>query len=184
MAHPTRQRRRATYEDLLAVPDYLVAEILDGELHTSPHPAPRHADASSGLGGALRGPFDRGRGGPGGWRILFEPELHLGADICLPDLAGWLRERLPRLPDEASIAIAPDRICEVVSLATAALNPTMARCSGPLVRSARAEWSRPTPFRFWTSFRGASAASREGARSSCFGRSIRIVCSLARSTSR
>lgn len=120
MGHATRQRRPATYDDLLAVPEHLVAEILDGELHTSPRPAPRHADASSGLGGALRGPFDRGRGGPGGWRILFEPELHLGADICVPDLAGWRRERLPRLPDEAFFATAPDWICEVVSPGTAA----------------------------------------------------------------
>ena len=107
------------------MPDHLVAEILDGELYTSPRPAPRHADASSGLGGALRGPFDRGRGGPGGWRILFEPELHLGqdgADIAVPDLAGWRRERLPRLPDEAFFRLAPDWVCEVLSPSTAAID--------------------------------------------------------------
>lgn len=122
MAQPDRQRRPATYEDLLAVPEHLVAEILDGELYTSPRPAPRHADASSGLGGALRGPFDRGRGGPGGWRILDEPELHLGRDVVVPDLGGWRRERLPRLPEEAYFSIAPDWICEVLSPSTAAMD--------------------------------------------------------------
>lgn len=120
--HPTSRRPAATYEDLLAVPDHLVAEILDGDLYTSPRPAPRHADASAGLGGALRGPFDRGRGGPGGWRILGEPELHLGRDVIVPDLAGWRRERLPRLPDEAHFAIAPDWVCEVLSPSTAAMD--------------------------------------------------------------
>jgi Uma2 family endonuclease len=101
------------------VPDHRVAEILDGELYTWPRPAPRHADASSGLVAALRGPFDRGRGGPGGWRILFEPELHLGADVVVPDLAGWRRERLPALPEEAYVSVAPDWACEVVSPSTA-----------------------------------------------------------------
>lgn len=120
--HPTSRRPAATYEDLLAVPDHLVAEILDGELYTSPRPAPRHADASTGLGGALRGPFDRGRGGPGGWRILSEPELHLGPDVIVPDLAGWRRERLPQLPAEAYFPTAPDWVCEVVSPSTAAID--------------------------------------------------------------
>lgn len=122
MALPLRTARPATYEDLIKVPDHLVAEIVDGELHTSPRPAPRHAAASSGLGGALHGPFDRGRGGPGGWRILDEPELHLDSDVVVPDLAGWRRERLPALPDEAYFSLAPDWICEVLSPSTAALD--------------------------------------------------------------
>src|SRR5262245_10700635 len=91
----------ATYEDLLRVPDHLVAEIVDGVWYTSPRPPPRHAAAYTGLAGALHAPFDRGRGGPGGWRILNEPELHLRSDILVPDIAGWRRERLPRLPKEA-----------------------------------------------------------------------------------
>lgn len=122
VAHASATRRPATYADLLAVPEHLVAEILNGDLHTTPRPAPRHADASSGLAGALRGPFDRGRGGPGGWRILAEPELHLSADVLVPDLAGWRRERLPALPDTAYFSLPPDWICEVVSPATAALD--------------------------------------------------------------
>lgn len=119
---PDRAKRPATYEDLRQVPAHLVAEILGGELHTSPRPSPRHADASSGLGGALRGPFDRGRGGPGGWRILDEPELHLSADVVVPDLAGWRRERLPSLPDEAFFAVAPDWVCEVLSPSTVSID--------------------------------------------------------------
>jgi Uma2 family endonuclease len=119
---PDRKRPPATYDDLLKVPDHLVAEILDGELHVSPRPAPRHADASSGLGGVLRNPFDRGRGGPGGWRILDEPEVHLGADVVVPDLAGWRRERLPTLPEEAYFSLAPDWVCEVLSPSTASID--------------------------------------------------------------
>jgi Uma2 family endonuclease len=122
MAQTDRRRQPATYDDLLKVPDHLVAEIVDGELYATPRPAPRHADASSGLGGALRGPFDRGRGGPGGWRILDEPELHLGRDVLVPDLAGWRRDRLPALPEEAYFSLPPDWICEVLSPSTAALD--------------------------------------------------------------
>jgi Uma2 family endonuclease len=121
VSQPER-RRPATYADLLAVPDHVVAEILDGELHVSPRPAPRHASASSGVGGALHGPFDRGRGGPGGWRILDEPELHHERDVLVPDLAGWRRERLPALPEEAFFALAPDWVCEVLSPSTAAMD--------------------------------------------------------------
>ena len=122
MVQPGHRPQPATYEDLLKVPDHLVAEIVDGELYATPRPAPRHADASSGLGGILRGPYDRGRGGPGGWHILFEPELHLGRDVLVPDLAGWRRERLPTLPEEAYFSLAPDWICEVLSPSTAALD--------------------------------------------------------------
>jgi Uma2 family endonuclease len=122
MSHPERGRGPATYEDLVALPAHVVGEIVAGELYATPRPAPRHAAAASGLGGALHGPFDRGRGGPGGWVILFEPELHLGLDVLVPDLAGWRRERMPRLPDEAFFSTAPDWICEVVSPSTAALD--------------------------------------------------------------
>ena len=118
MTGPTATRRRATYEDLCQVPDHKVAEILDGELIVSPRPALRHASASSGLGGHLWGPFHGGRGGPGGWWILDEPELHLADDILVPDLAGWRRERLPAVPDTAYMTLAPDWVCEVISPST------------------------------------------------------------------
>ncbi len=111
-------KKRATYDDLAAVPEHLVAEIIDGELVTSPRPASRHARASLQLGVHVGGPFGSGLGGPGGWMILDEPELHLGADVVVPHLAGWRRERMPKLPDVAAFELAPDWICEVVSPGT------------------------------------------------------------------
>lgn len=109
----------ATYEDLLHVPEHLVAEILNGTLHTQPRPSPRHAWAASALGGRLSNPFGIGDGGPGGWWILDEPEIHLGDEVIVPDLAGWRRERLPALPDGAWIDLAPDWVCEILSPSTA-----------------------------------------------------------------
>jgi Uma2 family endonuclease len=116
MARPAN--KRATYADLMEVPSHLVAEIVDGELITSPRPAFAHARASSRLGVDLGGPFDRGRGGPGGWVILDEPELHLGGDVLVPDLAGWRRERMPTVPDVVGCELAPDWACEVISSST------------------------------------------------------------------
>jgi Uma2 family endonuclease len=111
-------QRGATYEDLLRLPEHVVGEILDGELHVSPRPAPRHANAESTLVGELVPPFHHGRGGPGGWWILAEPELHFGRDVVVPDIAGWRRERMPSLPETAWFEIAPDWICEIISPAT------------------------------------------------------------------
>jgi len=111
--------RVATYEDLLQVPEHLVAEIIRGQLITHPRPAPRHALAAFSLGGELDGPFQKGRGGPGGWWILDEPELHLGREVMVPDIAGWRRERMPGLPQTAWFELAPDWVCEVLSPSTA-----------------------------------------------------------------
>lgn len=119
-----RARRPATYEDLLKVPETMVAEILDGELYATPRPA-SHANAASGVAGDVRGPFHRepgGLGGPGGWWILFEPELHLGPDVVVPDVAGWRREKMPVLPNVAAFMQAPDWACEVVSPTTAGMD--------------------------------------------------------------
>lgn len=110
--------RETTYEDLLEVPEHLVAEILDGRLVTHPRPAPRHAVASSALGIEVGDAYFRGRGGPGGWWILDEPELHLGPDVLVPDLAGWRRERMPELPETAWFELAPDWVCEILSPST------------------------------------------------------------------
>jgi Uma2 family endonuclease len=114
-------KRRATYEDLCKVPDTMVAEIIDGELIATPRPAFPHARVTSVLAGDLGPPFDRPPGdpdGPGGWWLLFEPELHLGGDVLVPDYAGWRRTRVPQLPNVAAYGEAPDWICEVVSPST------------------------------------------------------------------
>jgi Uma2 family endonuclease len=117
MADPAR--RRATLQDLFEVPEHFVGEILNGDLVTSPRPAPVHARAASSLSGELYGPFDRGRGGPGGWIILSEPELHLKGDVLVPDVAGWRRERMSVLPQASAFELAPDWVCEVLSPSTA-----------------------------------------------------------------
>ncbi|MGB5065118.1 MAG: Uma2 family endonuclease [Candidatus Competibacter sp.] len=108
----------ATYEDLFDLPENLVGEIIHGQLITQPRPAPKHALACSSMGDELISPFHKGRGGPGGWWILFEPELHLGPHILVPDLAGWRRERMPELPDMAHFTLPPDWVCEVLSPGT------------------------------------------------------------------
>ena len=108
----------ATYADVEALPDHVVGEILDGELYASPRPRLRHAMAATRLTGRLSPPFDDGEGGPGGWWLLMEPELHLGEDVVVPDLAGWRRERLPAVPDEPYLELAPDWVCEILSPST------------------------------------------------------------------
>ncbi|QRK13439.1 Uma2 family endonuclease [Archangium violaceum] len=107
-----------------SAPEEMVAEILDGELYLGPRPARPHANVASNLGGLLTAPFKFGRGGPGGWVLIDEPELHLGPrpDKLVPDLAGWRRERLPRAVggDEAPAHydLAPDWACELLSQRT------------------------------------------------------------------
>jgi Uma2 family endonuclease len=122
MGLPAEKRLSAVYADLEAVPAYLVAEIINGELQTLPRPAPKHAKTASFLGGELHGPYHRGLGGPGGWIILDEPEIHLGPDVLVPDLAGWRVERMPELPDAAYFTLPPDWICEVLSPSTEAVD--------------------------------------------------------------
>ncbi len=118
MADPAR--RRATYEDVLAAPPHMIAEVIDGELRLQPRPAKAHAAAASALSEELGPPFKRGRGGPGGWLLLYEPELHLGGDILVPDLAGWRRQRMPALVDDVPyFTLAPDWVCEILSPSTA-----------------------------------------------------------------
>jgi Uma2 family endonuclease len=116
--------RSATYEDVEQLPDIVVAELIGGELHATPRPAPTHAVAWSSLAGLLNPPFQHGRGGPGGWWILGEPELHLGPDVLVPDLAGWRRNRLPAMPDTPHFALPPDWLCEILSPSTALTDRT------------------------------------------------------------
>ncbi len=114
---------RATYADIEALPEHKVGEILAGSLSVSPRPGPPHALVSTTLGEELGPPFRRGRGGPGGWVILDEPELHLVDDVLVPDLAGWRRERMPEIPfDKPYFTLATDWACEVLSASTAAMD--------------------------------------------------------------
>jgi Uma2 family endonuclease len=113
--------RMATYDDVLAAPEGMNAEILNGELFLSPRPASKHASVEGGLFGDLREAFGRRRGGgPGGWWLLIEPELHLGAPdpkstVAVPDVGGWRRERMPQVPDVAAFTLPPDWVVEILS---------------------------------------------------------------------
>ena len=111
--------KQATYDDIVALPEYKVGEVIGGMLYVQPRPAPRHVRSSSRLGAWLDNPFDTGRNGPGGWWILDEPELHLGADVLVPDLAGWRREAMPKLPETAWFEQAPNWVAEILSPSTA-----------------------------------------------------------------
>ena len=118
-------KRKATYQDVVEAPEHLVAEILDGELFTSPRPAAPHALAASMIGYTVIGPFGGPAGGadaPGGWWIVHEPELHLADDVLVPDIAGWRRERMPVFPDVAAFEMVPDWACEVISPSTGVID--------------------------------------------------------------
>lgn len=109
--------KRATYEDLLALPENVVGEIIEGVLYAQPRPAPKHAVAASAMGAKIGGPFGFDSDGPGGWVILDEPELHISEQILVPDLAGWRKERF-EMPDTAYFIQVPDWICEILSPST------------------------------------------------------------------
>jgi Uma2 family endonuclease len=111
-------KKEASYADVLNAPPNKVAEIIHGELVLSPRPAGPHTAAATALTGEIGPPFNRGRGGPGGWIILAEPELHLDRDILVPDLAGWRRETMAAVANEPYFTIRPDWICEVLSPST------------------------------------------------------------------
>jgi Uma2 family endonuclease len=114
--------RPATYEDLVALPDLYVAEIVGGELYASRPLAPLPNVARTVLLALIGRAFRLGHDGPGGWWILALPELHFGSDVVVPDLVGWRRSRVPRFPDVDYFSVAPDWVCEVLSPPTVALD--------------------------------------------------------------
>ncbi len=120
MAQPAK--RPATYADLDALPEGTKGHLVRGALVVPPRPSMSHQEVESALGEELRPPFHRGRGGPGGWLILLEPEVRVGGDALAPDLGGWRRERLPTVPAKAHATIAPDWVCEVLSRSSAAFD--------------------------------------------------------------
>lgn len=128
LAHMGSAKRRATYEDLMEVPDTKVAELIDGELIVSPRPGSPHAHAATVLGIDVGGSFHGPEGppaAPGGWWILLEPELHFDADVLVPDWAGWRRGRMPVFPQVAFFTLAPDWVCEVISPSTGRIDRTL-----------------------------------------------------------
>jgi Uma2 family endonuclease len=109
------------YAQLEALPENLTGEIISGRLYVQPRPTTPHTLAGSGLEIDIGSAYHRGRGGPGGWWILVEPEVHFIRDteVLVPDLAGWRRQRMPRLPRDQRIEVVPDWVCEILSPSTA-----------------------------------------------------------------
>jgi len=106
-----------TIEDWLAQPPERRFELIDGSLVEKAAPDVTHADSQGAVIGTLRPTFHRrpGGGGPGGWWILPEVDIRLGANGFRPDVAGWRRERVPVMPTERPVTLRPDWICEVLS---------------------------------------------------------------------
>ena len=112
----------AVYDDLYKIPDNMIGQIIGGELIAMPRPSPRHVRAASVMGMRIGSPFALGEGGLGGWVILFKPEIQLDSHTLVPDIVGWEKERLPKLPETNWISVVPDWICEVLSPGTARID--------------------------------------------------------------
>ncbi len=117
MTQAVHRLETTPYDRLLALPEHVTGEIIGGELHTQPRPTGKHGLVERGLSINLGGPYDLGRGGPGGWWIIPEPEVHFVRDteVVVPDLAGWRRERMPSMPDDHRFEVVPDWVCEILS---------------------------------------------------------------------
>jgi Uma2 family endonuclease len=114
-------QKLSLYDQLMGLPEGLTGEILNGQLYTQPRPAGPHALVESSLEYELFGPFHKGRGGPGGWWIIIEPEVHFIRDteVLVPDVAGWRRQRMPDIPRDHRFEVVPDWVCEILSPSTA-----------------------------------------------------------------
>jgi Uma2 family endonuclease len=114
-------RRLATYADLLALPPHVSAELIDGQIVVAPSPTPLHQSTVGSVYAELRTPFERGRGGPGGWWLIPDVDVAFGNnDVLRPDISGWRRERVPSFPTERPVGATPDWVCEGLSPGSAA----------------------------------------------------------------
>ena len=114
--------------DLAALPEDTKGEILEGVLYTMPRPRAWHQRIGKQIARRLSDPYEDGVGGPGGWWILPEPGIEVpGSPEFSPDVAGWRRERMPELPEDTSIVVVPDWICEVHSPSTRSYDRTKKR---------------------------------------------------------
>jgi Uma2 family endonuclease len=110
----------ATYADLLALPEDARGEIIAGEVIVQPSPTPLHQSTIAEIYAELRNPFQRGRGGPGGWWLIPDVDVEFAVhDICRPDISGWRKERVAAFPSERPVRERPDWLCEGLSPRTA-----------------------------------------------------------------
>lgn len=108
----------ATWEDVVAAPAHMTAELIDGALHVQPRPRTRHGRVNKRILRALAG--DDGLEDLPGWILDAEIELHLGQPdprslVVVPDISGWRAERVPDYPDLTAVEVVPDWVCEVLS---------------------------------------------------------------------
>lgn len=113
-----RTKHPATYKDVLRAPENKVAELIGRTLYLSPRPKGPHASVAMHLS-YMMARFDNGGGSRKPWLILAEPELHLGQRVIVPDLAGWKRRRMNKVPFDHKFTIVPDWVCEIASPGTA-----------------------------------------------------------------
>lgn len=113
----TERGVRHSIEEWLAQPPSRRLELLDGEFVEKAAPDVPHALSQSGILRQLALPFQRkpSESWPGGWWILPEVDLKLGANGFRPDVSGWRRERAPVPPTGRPVTLRPDWICEVLS---------------------------------------------------------------------
>jgi Uma2 family endonuclease len=116
--------RKTPYEELIDLPESLTGEVLNGQLYAHPRPGGRHILVASNIGAEFHGPYQRGKGGPGGWWILVEPEVHfvLDRDVTVPDVAGWQKSRMADIPEGHKFTVVPDWVCEILSPSTESID--------------------------------------------------------------
>ncbi|CAN5300936.1 hypothetical protein BH09MYX1_BH09MYX1_64430 [soil metagenome] len=99
------------------------AELVSGSIVVAPSPTPAHQDIAGAIYAEYRGPFHRGRGGPGGWWLIGDVDVEFGPkDVFRPDIAGWRKERVPSFPVTRPVTPVPDWVCEVLSPGSAAMD--------------------------------------------------------------
>jgi len=116
MAAPSS--KRATFADLLALPDHVRAEVIHGSIVEKASPSGEHASSQLTIGAVLLRRFQRRPGGrwPGGWWFATEAEVEYEThEVYVHDVAGWRREHLPQRPTGRPLRIRPDWACELLS---------------------------------------------------------------------
>lgn len=105
-------KRHANGDDLCALPEHFVAELIDGDLYASDQPSALHAFVRSGLAIALIG--ESRKGSLTDWYVAHRPEHHLAGNVLVPDVGAWRRAPGFRLPEAWQDAPPPDWVCEVL----------------------------------------------------------------------
>ena len=111
-------RKEATYADLEATPEHLIAEILGGELFVQPKAVPKHNAAAFGVAMAIGPKFQTGGDGRDDWVFFSGQEYHFGRDVVVPDVSGYRAPDVPEETDNVWFEATPDWVCEILSPST------------------------------------------------------------------